>query len=63
MFFIYKVFIFEGGQSSKFCDIINMSVSSVREEVEPVVNIINFVISVMGSVVGNLITKWFDRKD
>ena len=35
---------------------------SVREEVEAVIYIINLVFSVVGSVVGNLITKWFGRK-
>ncbi len=30
---------------------------------ESVEHIINLVLSVVGSVVGNLITKWFDRKD
>lgn len=34
-----------------------------REEVETVEYIINFVFSVVSSVVGNLITKWLDRKE
>ena len=41
---------------------VNSSVFSVREEVETVIYIIDLVLSVVGSVVGNLITKWFGRK-
>lgn len=47
---------------NKYYDIIYLSVFSVREEVEAVMYIINLVFSVVGSVVGNLITKWFGRK-
>ena len=46
----------------RHCGIICLSVFSVREEVEAVIYIINLVFSVVGSVVGNLITKWFGRK-
>lgn len=49
-------------KSGKHCGIICLSVFSVREEVEAVIYIINLVFSVVGSVVGNLITKWFGRK-
>ena len=50
-------------KSGRICDIICLSVFSVREEVEAVIYIINLVFSVVGSVVGNLITKWFGRKN
>ena len=49
-------------KSGEHCGIICLSVFSVREEVEAVIYIINLVFSVVGSVVGNLITKWFGRK-
>lgn len=49
-------------KSGKHCGIICLSVFSVREEVEAVIYIIDLVLSVVGSVVGNLITKWFGRK-
>lgn len=49
-------------KSGRICDIICLSVFSVREEVETVIYIIDLVLSVVGSVVGNLITKWFGRK-
>ena len=42
-------------------DIIRVSGSSHREEVEPLEYIINLVISIVGGVIGNLISKWFDR--
>ena len=48
-------------KSGRICDIICLSVFSVREEVETVIYIIDLVLSVVGSVVGNLITKWFER--
>lgn len=49
-------------KSDRKCGIICLSVFSVREEVETVIYIIDLVLSVVGSVVGNLITKWFGRK-
>lgn len=41
--------------------ILNQSASSVRKEVELVEYIISFVLSVLASVVGYYICKWFDR--
>ena len=49
-------------KSGRICDIICLSVFSVREEVETVIYIIDLVLSVVGSVVGNLSTKWLGRK-
>ncbi len=38
-----------------------LSALSERKEVERMEYLISLILSVMGSVVGNLITKWLDR--
>ena len=55
--FVLKIILFS---FTKY-DIIRVSGSSHREEVEPLEYIINLVISIVGGVIGNLISKWFDR--